>query len=233
MPFDLYLESGPQHRKTWAFVPSLPGCVAVAPTSDAAIEISRATIAERLDFLRRRGETIPGAEPIEIVVADHVIERELLGFGQQFFPPDAEPLTHDEASRELRWAAWSREELVAAARAQRGPLTVRPAEGGRSAAAIVSHVAGAEWAYVSATLGTLRGGAAAIAAIERAGEQPWEALAAERSALMARLDAMTPDEMARIVERNGKPRWTARRMLRRLLEHESEHTRELRARLTS
>ncbi len=50
---------------------------------------------------------------------------------------------------------------------------------------------------------------------------------------MARLDAMTPDEMARIVERNGKPRWTARRMLRRLLEHESEHTRELRARLTS
>ena len=233
MRFDLYLESGPQHRKTWIFVPSLPGCVAVAPTSEGAFEIARTAIAERVDFLRRHGETIPGAEPIEIVVADHVIEREFLGFGQQFFPPDAEPLTQHEARRQLRWAEWSREELVAAARAQPEPLAVKPAAGGRSAAAIVSHVAGAEWAYVSATLGTLRGGGAAIAAIERAGEQPWEAMAAERSALMARLDAMTPDEMARVVDRNGRPRWTARRMLRRLLEHESEHTRELRSRLTS
>jgi predicted RNase H-like HicB family nuclease/uncharacterized damage-inducible protein DinB len=231
--FDLYLESGPQHRKTWVFVPSLPGCVAVGPTSDAAIEIARAAIAERLDFLRRHGETIAGAEPIEIVVADHVIEREFLGFGQQFFPPDAEPLTEGEARRQLRWATWSREEFVAAARAQPEPLIVKPAAGGRSAAAIISHVAGAEWAYVSATLGTLRGGSAAITAIEKAGEEPWEALAAERSALMERLDAMTPEETARVVERKGKPRWTARRMLRRLLEHESEHIGELRSRLAT
>jgi predicted RNase H-like HicB family nuclease/uncharacterized damage-inducible protein DinB len=230
--FDVYLESGPQHRKTWVFVPGLPGCVAVGPTSEAAIESAPAAIAERLDFLRRHGETIAGAETIDVVVAEHVIERELLGYGQQFFPPDAEPLTKDEVRRQLRWAAWSREEFVAAARAQPKPLTVRPAAGGRSAAAIVSHVAGAEWAYVSSTLGTLRGGSAAIAAIERAGEQPWEALAAERHALMARLDALTRDELARIVERHGKPRWTVRRMLRRLLEHESEHTQELRSRLS-
>jgi uncharacterized damage-inducible protein DinB/predicted RNase H-like HicB family nuclease len=229
--FDVYLESGPQHRKTWVFVPGLPGCVAVAPTSEAAIEIAPAAIAERLDFLRRHDDAIAAAETIEVVVADHVIERELLGFAQQFFPPDAEPLTEDEVRRQLRWAAWSREEFVAAARAQPRPLTVRPAAGGRSAAAIVSHVAGAEWAYVSSTLGTLRGGSAAIAAIERAGEEPWEALAAERQALTARLDAVTKDELARIVERHGKPRWTARRMLRRLLEHESEHTQELRSRL--
>jgi predicted RNase H-like HicB family nuclease/uncharacterized damage-inducible protein DinB len=230
--FDIYLESGPQHRKTWVFVPGLPGCVAVGPTSEAAVEMSRAAIAERLDFLRRHGDAIAGAETIEVVVAEHVIERGLLGFAQQFFPPDAEPPTRDEVRRQLCWAAWSREEFVAAARAQPEPLTSRPAAGGRSAAAIVSHVAGAEWAYVSSTLGTLRGGSAAIAAIERAGERPWEALAAERQALMARLDAMTPDELARIVERHGKPRWTARRMLRRLLEHESEHTQELRSRLS-
>jgi len=206
--------------------------VAVGPTSEAAIEISRAAIAERLGFLRRHGDAVAGAETIEVVVAEHVIERELLGFAQQLFPPDAEPITADEVRRQLRWAAWSREEFVAAARAQPEPLTIRPAAGGRSAAAIVSHVAGAEWAYVSSTLGTLRGGSAAIAAIERAGEQPWEALAAERQALMARLEAMTQDELARTVERHGKPRWTVRRMLRRLLEHESEHTQELRSRLS-
>jgi predicted RNase H-like HicB family nuclease/uncharacterized damage-inducible protein DinB len=229
--FDIYLESGPQHRKTWVFVPSLPGCIAVGPTSEAAIVIARASIGERLDFLRRHGERISGAETIDVVVAEHVIEREFLGYGQHFFPPDAEPLTEAEARHQLRWAAWSREEFVAAAGAQLEPLTVRPAAGGRSAAAIISHVAGAEWAYVSSTLGTLRGGSAAIAAIERAGERPWEALAAERQALMARLDAMTPEELTRVVERNGRPRWTARRMLRRMLEHESEHVAELRSRL--
>jgi predicted RNase H-like HicB family nuclease/uncharacterized damage-inducible protein DinB len=229
--FDLYLESGPQHRKTWVFVPSLPGCVAVAPTSEAAIEIARAAIRKRLDFLRRHGETIPGTDPIDMVVAEHVIEREYLGYAQQFFLPDAEPLTEAEARRQLRWTEWSREEFVAAAGAQPEPLTDKPAPGGRSAAAIISHVAGAEWAYVSATLGTVRGGSAAIAEIERAGERPWEALAAERRALMARLDAMTPEELTRVVERNGRPRWTARRMLRRMLEHEWEHVEELRSRL--
>ncbi len=231
MRFDIYLESGPQHRKTWVFVPSLPGCVAVGPTSEAAIEIARTAIGERLDFLSRHGETIAGAETIDVVVAEHVIERDFLGYAQQFFPPDAEPLTEDEARRQLRWAAWSREELVAAAQAQPEPLTVKPAAGGRSAAAIISHVAGAEWAYISSTLGTLRGGSAAIAAIERAGEQPWEALAAERPALIGRLDAMTPEELSRVVERKGRPHWTARRMLRRMLEHESEHVEELRSRL--
>lgn len=233
MRFDVYLESGPQHRRTWVFVPSLPGCVTSGPTTEAAIERARPAIEDRLAFLRRHGEPFAAGEPIEIAVADHVIEREVLGFAQQFFPPDREPLTSDEAARRLLWARWSREELVAAAKAQTEPLGAKPAAGGRSAAAILSHVAGAEWAYVSATLGTLRGGSAAISAIERAGEDPWAALAAEREALMSRLGSMTDEELGRVVERGGKPRWTARRMLRRLLEHEAEHTQELRSRLSS
>jgi hypothetical protein len=93
-------------------------------------------------------------------------------------------------------------------------------------------VAGAEWSYVSSTLGTLPGGAAAIAAIERAGEDPWAALAAERDTVLGRLRVMTLEELERVPERGGgKPPHTARRMLRRLLEHEWEHARELRTRL--
>ena len=233
MRFDLYLESGPQHRKTWVFVPSLPGCVAAGPTTEAAIERARPAIEDRLAFLRRHGEPIAGAEPIEIAIADHVIEREFLGFAQQFFQPDLEPLASDEAARQLLWAGWSREELVAAARAQAEPLAAKPAAGGRSAAAILSHVAGSEWAYASATLGTIRGGSAAIAAIERAGEDPWAGLVAEREALMSRLNSMTGEELARVVERGGRPKWTARRMLRRMLEHDAEHTQELRSRLSA
>jgi predicted RNase H-like HicB family nuclease/uncharacterized damage-inducible protein DinB len=231
MRFDLYLESGPQHRKTWIYVPALPGCSTVAPVTEQAFEAADAAIRVRLDFLRRHGDDIPGAEPFELVVAEHMIERKTLGFGQQLLAPDLPPLTADEAARRLRWAAWSREELVAAARAQKLPLGERPAAGGRSAAAILSHVAGSEWAYVSGSLGTLPGASAAIAAIEAAGDEPWEALAAERDAVAARLAVLTREELGRVVERHGQPRWTARRMFRRMLEHEWEHTMELQARL--
>ena len=195
-----------------------------------AIEAARAAIRERLDFLIRHGETVPDPEPMELVVADHVIERKVLGFGQQTFPTDREPMTPDESSRQLRWAEWSREELIDAARAQTLPLAEKPATGGRSAAAILSHVAGAEWSYATSTLGTIGGGSAIIAAVENSAE-PWDALAAERVALMARLRAMTPAELSAVVDRGeGKPPRSARRMLRRLLEHEWEHVRELRAR---
>jgi predicted RNase H-like HicB family nuclease len=109
MRFDLYFESGPQHRKTWIYVPSLPGCSTVSPTTDAAAEFAAAAIRDRLDFLRRHGEVVPEPEPFELVVAGHVIERKFLGFGQTAFPSDREPMPADEVGRDLRWALWSRE----------------------------------------------------------------------------------------------------------------------------
>jgi hypothetical protein len=130
----------------------------------------------------------------------------------------------------LRWAAGSRDEVVAVARAQPRPLELRPAAGGRSTLAILSHVAGSEWAYVSSTLGSLPGASAAIGAIERAGDEPWEALVAERATVAARIAAMTESERTGVFEREGKSPRTARRMLRRLLEHEWEHVRELQRR---
>jgi len=229
--FDLYLESGPQHRKTWVFVPSLPGCTWTGPTTEAAIEAAPAAIGERLDFLRRHGEPA-AAGPIEVVVADHIIERKVLGFGQQSFPSDREPLTMAELASHLRWTAWSREEFVAALRAQPRPLSEKPGTG-RSAGAIVLHVAEAEWAYVSATLSGLQGRSAVIAALERAGDDPWDALAAERAPLVGRISAMTPEERDRVIEKDGRLRWSARRMFRRMLEHESGHVEELRSRLAT
>jgi predicted RNase H-like HicB family nuclease/uncharacterized damage-inducible protein DinB len=212
-------------------VPGLPGTVAFGPTSEQAIENTGDAIRDRIAFLRRHGDDPPDPEPIELNVAEHIIERAMLGFGQQTFPTDRRQLAAEELARELRWAEWSREELVAAARAQKIPLTAPPPAGGRAAAAILSHVAGAEWSYVSANLGTLPGASAAIRSIEQAGDEPWAALAAERETVMARLRALTAEELARVVEREGKPPRSARRMMRRFLEHEWEHVLELRARL--
>jgi hypothetical protein len=117
------------------------------------------------------------------------------------------------------------------AQAQPRPLSAKPAAG-RSTAEILSHVAGSEWSYVSSTLGTLAGGSAAIAAVERDPEDPWAALESEREKLMARLAAITDEELGHITDRGpDRPVRSVRRMMRRLLEHEWEHVRELRARL--
>jgi predicted RNase H-like HicB family nuclease len=229
MVYELYLESGPQHRRTWVYVPSLPGCTWTGPTTEAATEAAPGAIGMRLDFLLRHGERVAPA-PIEIVVAGHVIERKVLGFGQQSFPSDRDPLTPADLASHLRWAGWSREEFVTALRAQPRPLSEKP-ESGRSAGAIVLHVAEAEWAYVSATLSGLVGRRAVIAALERAGDEPWDALAAEREPLVERVAAMTPEERGRVIEKDGRLRWSARRMFRRILEHEWEHLQELRARV--
>ena len=231
MVYDLYLESGPQGRRTWIFVPGLPGTSTVAPTLDGAPEAGRLAIAARLEFLRRHGENVPSGR-IEVSVAEHVIERKVLGFAQHFFAPDAEPLTTREAERDLRWMEWSRDELLAAAEALPGPLTLKP-ETGRSVAGILSHVAGAELAYVGATLKGMKGGGALATAVESAGDEPWAALAAERAVVVARIGEMTPEDMARIVESGGRPKWSARRLFRRILEHEWEHALELRSRATA
>jgi hypothetical protein len=169
MRYELYLESGPQHRKTWVYVPACPAARRWPPLPSEAPEAARAAIRRtpRLPAPPRR-RPMPGSEPIEVVVAEHIIERKFLGFAQGSFPTDLLPMQPDDAARQLRWAEWSREELVAAARAQtrcHSPRS-RPA-GGRSAAAILSHVAGSEWSYVSSTLGTLPGGGAIIAAESR------------------------------------------------------------------
>ena len=231
MRFELYLESGPQHRKTWVFVPGLPGCTARGPTTDAAIENTPAAILDRLEFLRRHGELVADPEPMELLVAEHVIERKWLGFGLQFFAADRLPLTEEDVRTQLLWAGWSRDEFIATARAQTLPLASRPVTGGRSAAEILAHVAGAEWGYVGSVLDSLPGQSRAIKAIEDAGAEPWEALALERETVLARLSEMSEDERNRVLETDGKTPRSARRMLRRMLEHEWEHTLELRARL--
>jgi predicted RNase H-like HicB family nuclease len=89
MRFELYLESRPQHRKTCVFVPGLPGCTARGPTTEAAIENTRAAIIERPDFLRRHGERVADPDPIELVLADHVMERKCWVSGCSSSPPTA------------------------------------------------------------------------------------------------------------------------------------------------
>ena len=230
MKFDVYLETGPKHRKTMTHVLALAGTTAMGETTEAALENTRAAIRERIEFLRRHAEGHPDPDPIELVVAEEDTTGGFLGFAVGVFGPDLEPLTPRELERQVRWAEWSREELVDAARRQSGGLRSGPAGSGRAPTEILAHVAGSERAYLHSVVGSVDGLNDAIKAVEKSADDPWGALARAREILLARIRALTPDERRAVVQR-GKDRRTARRMLRRTLEHEWEHVVELKSRL--
>jgi predicted RNase H-like HicB family nuclease len=230
MKFDVYLETGPKHRKTMTHVPSLAGVTAMGETTEVALDNTRDAIRERVAFLRRQGEEHPDPEPIELNVAEEDTTGGFLGFAIAVFRSDLEPVPPRELERQVRWAEWSREELIKAARAQKGGLRSGPPGKGRTPAEILAHVAGSERAYLNSVVGPVEGLNAAIKAVEASPDDPWDALAAAREILLKRIRAMTPEERRAVVKR-GKEHRTARRMLRRTLEHEWEHVLELRARL--
>jgi predicted RNase H-like HicB family nuclease len=230
MKFDVYLETGPKHRKTMTHVPDLAGTTAMGETTEVALDNTRNAIRERVAFLRRHGEKHPDPEPIELNVAEEDTTSSFLGFAVGVFGWDLEAIPPRELERQVRWAEWSREELIEAARSQPGGLRSGPQGKGRTPAEILAHVAGSEGAYLKSVVGPVEGLNAAIKAIEQAPLDPWGAMAAAREILLARIRAMTPEERRAIVK-GGKGRRTARRMLRRTLEHEWEHVLELQARL--
>jgi predicted RNase H-like HicB family nuclease len=230
MKFEVYVETGPKHRKSMTHVLELPGTIASGDTLEQALDNTRAAILERVAFLRRHGEKPRDPEPIELVVAEEDTTTGFIGFAAATFAPDLEPISKAELERLLRQAEWAREDLLGAARAQRGGLRGGPPGKGRVATEILAHVAGAERAYLNSVVGPADGLNAAIKAIEANPDDPWDALAHARELLVARIRAMSEDERTGVFKR-GKEQRTARRMMRRTLEHEWEHVLELRSRL--
>jgi predicted RNase H-like HicB family nuclease len=232
MKFDVYLETGPKHRKSMTHVLSLAGTTATGETTEAAIENTRGAIRRRVAFLRRHGEQHPDPEPIELAIAEEDTTTGWLGYALGVFGPDLEPIGEAELQRQVRWASWARDELIEVARAQPGGLRSGPPGKGRTPAEILAHVAGAERGYLNSVVGRIDGLNDAIKAVESGPDDPWDALARGREILAARIRGMTAEERSAVVQR-GKERRTARRMLRRTLEHEWEHVLELQSRLSA
>ena len=226
--YALYLESGPQRKKTLVHVLDLLGCVVQADTTDEAIAAAPDAIRAYLGYLRRHGEKVDPNEKIETRVAEHNTEG--MFSGQAMWPQDLKPLAPAALARYLRWLEWSRADLLALVKGiDDKRLRVKPAKG-RSLRDILLHVLGADKSYVYGVVGPLKTMGEPTNAADRGDLDVRVALTEARAAALVRLKTLTPAERAR-VRKAGQSTYSAHRVIRRMLEHEWEHRREIAARL--
>src|SRR5256714_4297850 len=226
--YDLYLESGPQKKKPLAHVLDLLGCVVQGDPADEAVAAAPDTIRAYLDFLGRHGEKLGASAKIDTRIAAHNTDG--LFSGQAIWPQDLNPLAPAALTRYLRWLDWSRTDLLALVKGiDDKHLRGKPPKG-RSLRDILLHVLGADKAYVYALVGPLKPMGEPTNAAERGDLDLRVALKEARAAAIDRLRTLTPTERAN-VRRAGQSTYSAHRVIRRMLEHEWEHRREIAARL--
>ena len=226
--YALYAESGPQRKKTLVHVLDLLGCVVQADTTDEAIAAAPDTIRAFLRYLRRHGENVDPNEKIETRVAKHNTEG--LFSGQAPWPQDFKPVAPAALARYVRWLDWSRADLLALVKGidEKG-LRAKPAKG-RSPRDILLHVLDADKSYVYALVGPLKAMGDPTNAADRGDLDLRVALKEARAVAIDRLKSLTPAER-RNVRKAGQSTYSAHRVIRRMLEHEWEHRREIATRL--
>ena len=249
MAYALYLESGPRRRKTMVHVLDLLGCTAQGPTTEAALAATPDAIRAYLRFLRRHGEAVESEAGFTeagfteagfteagfteagftTVIAEHVTEGGWLGNGDPTpgFAPDFQPLSAADLTLCLRRLAWLRADVLALIRdLPPAQLVAEPPDGSRSILNIVEHIAESGCVYLRYLVGKVDGLTEALRAVQNDPEAPADALARLWQVTSARLEALTDAERSQHVP-HGQVTWTARRVLRRMSEHEWEHWVEL------
>lgn len=231
--YALYVESGPRRRKTMVHVLDLLGCIAQGPTTDEALDATPDAIRAFLRFLKRHGDAVKPDGRFTTAIVAHVMEGAWIGQGDPApgFAPDFDPLSAADLKRYVRRLGWMREDLL---RLIDGltpkQLTAEPRGTGRPVYDILEHISEAQCAYLRYAVGKVDGLAEAARAVRDHPDDLASALSRVWQISEARWAAMTADERNRRVP-HGQLTWTARRGLRRALEHDWEHLQELSRRL--
>ena len=206
----------------------LLGCVVQGKTTDEAVAAAPDAIRAYRRYLGRHGEKLAPARTIDVRVAEHNTQG--LFSGQAQWPADLEPLAPRDLARYVRWLEWSRADLL---RLVKGiddrPLRAKPATG-RSLRDILLHVLDADKSYVYGLVSPLKSMGDPTNAALKGDLDLRVALSEARAAATLRLAKLTPRELAH-VRRAGQSTYSAHRVIRRMLEHEWEHRREIAARL--
>jgi uncharacterized damage-inducible protein DinB len=147
------------------------------------------------------------------------------------FALDFEPLVAEDLERYLRHVGWLQADLLAQVHdLSPEQLAADPPAGGRSLYRILEHVAESDAVYLRYLVGPVNDLAEARREVREGPQGVVSALAQMWEITRTRFAGLTAAERAQLVP-HGQVTWTARRAVRRILEHEWEHLQEIEARL--
>ena len=214
-------EMEPDHWVGWVL--DLPACFSSAQTQDGAVARAPERIAEYYAWLSAHDAASPvPAGPIETEVVgvcrafpcsqgpDYLVNA--------FFEDDRRPLGYWDVGVALRLLSWTRQDLLRTVETLSQEWLVQPVAGEvrGSIAGILRHVAGAEnWYLGHLDVGLDR---------SQVPDDPFEALRVVRAQTRAQLVRLIGNE--RVVSRRDEL-WSARKIVRRTLWHECDHTRHI------
>jgi predicted RNase H-like HicB family nuclease/uncharacterized damage-inducible protein DinB len=230
--YSLCVESGPKKQRTMVHVIDLLGCVAKGATTDEAIANTPDAIRVYLKFLKRHGETIESGD-FKTKVIEHVLEGQWLGNGDPalVFEFDRKPVTPKEIETYLQHLDWSRAEVIKLVSGlTHDQLEKEPGNKHRPIRIMLEHMLETEYFFVASFLDKIEGLPATGSIVRKREGDVLSWMNHVRSIEVERLRALTPDERSKSIE-HWKQTWTARKMFRRMLEHEWEHLIELSERL--
>lgn len=198
-----------------AWVLALPGCYAPGATRVAALDAAPARIAAYFDWLTTLGPDGLDLFPAREGYTTTIIEEHVpVTIGEDsivnaLFADDRRPLTADEIGRGLVLLGATRRDVIATVAKARDEHSdeVEP---------LLLHLARAEWWYFD------RLGLAAELAVPREGTLAQVEVV--RDFARKRLPALAGD--GRVVSKRGEL-WSARKVLRRMLQHERDHTEQI------
>jgi uncharacterized damage-inducible protein DinB len=220
-----------------AHVAELPGCFAVGSTAPLAAGAAPRAITEFLLWLKAHREPmVPEAHVARPTMLDVSVAEVRSGGAPTkagdkagLFEFDSEGWDDYKLERTLRWLGYSRADLLGKVRGlSEEQMRAKHVAPGRTVHDTLWHVANAEYGYIMRVAGP-RDESEAVTDDDPA--DVLERLERVREVLVRYAREIPPDKRGEVVQstwgdRPGEP-WTLAKALRRALEHEREHLREL------
>jgi uncharacterized damage-inducible protein DinB/predicted RNase H-like HicB family nuclease len=234
-PYRVYVEEGA--GGAMAHVAELPGCFALGSSAPLAVAGVPKAITGFLVWLKAHREPLvpeaivsrPSMNDLSVAEVRRGGAPLKAGSLAALFDFDTVAWDDYKLARTLRWLGYSRIDLLAKINGMDEPdLKARRVTYDRSVRATLWHIANAEFGYMDQVTGPLEG---VESVTESEPSDVRERLAVVREILVRRARAVPAEKRAEVIlpTWTDKPNesWTLAKALRRALEHELEHLREL------
>jgi predicted RNase H-like HicB family nuclease len=223
MTYDAYLEILP-YGETLAQVTELPGCYAKGASENEALNRLYIAVPDYYRWLRMQDEETPTMSgDVAITVRERVpVTRNALHEVRAFFTSDDEPLNDDDLDWGLALMSYAHQDFTRQLRnIDEAVLEWQPDSETRNIRQVIDHVAQAE-AWLARRLDE----PPTVPLITELPGPPLERLNRIHERSMIRLSKSTPEQRELVREINGE-RWSLRKIVRRSILNEREHTEQI------